>query len=235
MALLAILKSGAAYVQLDPDYPAERLRYMVEDAAPRLLVAGGASAPAGVEGPQRILLDEAETQAALAALGGDDLTDADRRAPLRPQNPAYVIYTSGSTGKPKGVVVQHGAVVNRLEWMQDAYPLEAADRILQKTPAGFDVSVWEFFWPLITGATLVVAEPGLHGDPRYLADVLVREKITTLHFVPSMLEGFLLDETLRASHSIRRVFCSGEALSDVLLARFRDETDIALHNAQTVR
>src|SRR5690606_32253164 len=125
--------------------------------------------------------------------------------------PAYVIYTSGSTGRPKGVIVSHEAIVNRLLWMQAEYGLTADDRVLQKTPSSFDVSVWEFFWPLITGATLVVAEPGGHRDAAYLADLIQRERITTVHFVPSMLRAFLAEPGAAGCTSLRRVVCSGEA------------------------
>ncbi|WP_239106193.1 amino acid adenylation domain-containing protein, partial [Streptomyces rubrogriseus] len=155
------------------------------------------------------------------------------RALPAPGHPAYVIYTSGSTGRPKGVVISHRAIVNRLAWMQDTYGLEPSDRVLQKTPSGFDVSVWEFFWPLVQGATLVVARPGGHTDPAYLADTVRREGVTTLHFVPSMLDVFLREPAaaaLGAATPVRRVFCSGEALPAELRARFRAVSDVPLHN-----
>src|SRR5207248_2659651 len=137
-----------------------------------------------------------------------------------PDNAAYVIYTSGSTGKPKGVVNIHKAIVNRLLWMQEAYQLTANDRVLQKTPYSFDVSVWEFFWPLMTGACLVMAKPGGHKDPDYLVDVIRRERITTLHFVPSMLQAFLEARELDSISSLKRVICSGEALPVEVQGRF---------------
>ncbi|MFD4259397.1 non-ribosomal peptide synthase/polyketide synthase [Streptomyces sp. NPDC058534] len=140
------------------------------------------------------------------------------------------MYTSGSTGRPKGVVVSHRAIVNRLAWMQDTYGLEPSDRVLQKTPSGFDVSVWEFFWPLIQGATLVVARPEGHLDPAYLADTVRRAGVTTLHFVPSMLDVFLREPSAASLSGLRRVFCSGEALSAELRARFRAVSDVPLHN-----
>ncbi|NEA42912.1 non-ribosomal peptide synthetase, partial [Streptomyces sp. SID11385] len=146
--------------------------------------------------------------------------DAPLPAAPDPRHAAYVLYTSGSTGRPKGVTVPHAGIANRLRWMQDHYRLGAGDRVLQKTPAGFDVSVWEFFWPLVTGATLVVARPGGHQDPAHLADLIRREGVTTAHFVPSMLRAFLAEPTAAACDSLRQVMCSGEALPAPLAARF---------------
>ncbi|MEU9388291.1 amino acid adenylation domain-containing protein, partial [Streptomyces sp. NPDC048279] len=137
-----------------------------------------------------------------------------------PRRPAYVIYTSGSTGRPKGVAVTHSGIVNRLLWMQDTYRLGADDRVLQKTPAGFDVSVWEFFWPLITGATLVLARPEDHQDPVHLAGLIERQRITTAHFVPSMLRAYLDEPAAAGRTALRQVMCSGEALPAPLAARF---------------
>jgi amino acid adenylation domain-containing protein len=143
---------------------------------------------------------------------------------------AYVIYTSGSTGRPKGAMLPHSGICNRLLWMQDAYGLTPEDRVLQKTPFSFDVSVWEFFWPLITGARLVMARPGGHQDPFYLVSVIARERITTLHFVPAMLQIFLEQPGLGACDRVRRVICSGEALPDVLRQRFHERLRAELHN-----
>ncbi|MEU5085172.1 amino acid adenylation domain-containing protein, partial [Streptomyces eurythermus] len=144
--------------------------------------------------------------------------------------PAYVIYTSGSTGRPKGVVVSHDAIVNRLAWMQGVYRLDGTDRVLQKTPFGFDVSVWEFFWPLLEGATLVVARPEGHKDPAYLARVIREERITTVHFVPSMLAAFLEEPSVVGCRSLRRVVCSGEALSEQTQNRFLELVGVPLYN-----
>ncbi|MGI5447869.1 amino acid adenylation domain-containing protein [Streptomyces sp. CA-243310] len=226
VALLAVLKSGAAYLPVDPSLPAERIAYMLSDADPVLLLAGDDVAdalPASAGVPR---LDPA------AAPDGDGASgDAVARpdVPL-PSHPAYVIYTSGSTGRPKAVVVEHAAIVNRLLWMQDRYGLGPDDRVLQKTPFGFDVSVWEFFWPLLAGAVLVVAEPGGHKDPAYLARVIEREAITTVHFVPSMLAAFVEDPDAGRCRSLRRVVCSGEALPEELKNRFLDVLDVPLHN-----
>ena len=140
---------------------------------------------------------------------------------LKPEHLAYVIYTSGSTGTPKGAMVTHGAIVNRLRWMQDYYGLDGGDHVLQKTPIGFDVSVWELFWPLQCGAALVLARPGGHKDPAYLAELIEQERITTLHFVPSMLAAFLEEPSVTgACTSVKRVIASGEALPYRLVERF---------------
>ena len=195
VALLAVVKAGGAYLPVDPGYPADRISYLLTDAAPVLALTDQASAAkvtgAGLPALPVLVLDDPALVAELAGLDGADVTDAERPAALVPQHPAYVIYTSGSTGRPKGVAVPHGGVVNRLAWMQGEYGLGAGDRVLQKTPFGFDVSVWEFFWPLTQGAVLVVARPEGHRDRRYLAEVIVRERITVTHFVPSMLRVFL--------------------------------------------
>ncbi|MGI5452292.1 amino acid adenylation domain-containing protein [Streptomyces sp. CA-249302] len=230
VALLAVLKAGGAYVPLDTGYPAERLSFMIEDAMPALVVTTSDALP-----PHRapeLLLDDPAVRARIAAEDGAEVTDAERSHPLHPDHPAYVIYTSGSTGRPKGAVVPHAGIVNRLLWMQDAYGLAADDRVLQKTPASFDVSVWEFFWPLITGAALVLARPGGHRDPEYLAELIRRQQVTTAHFVPSMLRVFLDDPAAELARGVlRRVVCSGEALPTELADRFAQLLDgTALHN-----
>ncbi|MDA5286926.1 amino acid adenylation domain-containing protein, partial [Streptomyces sp. Isolate_45] len=152
------------------------------------------------------------------------LSDADRTTPLLPRHPAYVIFTSGSTGRPKGVMVEHEAIVNRLRWMQHTYQLTTEDRVLQKTPAGFDVSVWEFFWPLTQGTPLVIARPDGHKDPEYLTQLINQQHITVLHFVPSMLTAFLGETTLTNLPTLRLVTCSGEALPTELVNRFHTPT-----------
>ncbi|WCM89255.1 non-ribosomal peptide synthetase [Acidovorax sp. NCPPB 3576] len=227
VALLAILKTGAAYLPVDPDFPADRIAYMLGDAHPVCLVTTQALAQTLSAPVSFVLLDSPETAAELSRY-----PDA-RPEPLvalDTAQPAYVIYTSGSTGNPKGVAVSHRAIVNRLQWMQNQYGLRADDRVLQKTPSSFDVSVWEFFWPLIDGATLVLAKPGGHKDAAYLADLIVREGITTLHFVPSMLEIFLLEPAASTCVSLRRVICSGEALSSALERSFHRQLGCELHN-----
>ncbi|WP_408630171.1 non-ribosomal peptide synthase/polyketide synthase [Amycolatopsis mongoliensis] len=215
-AILAVLKTGAAYLPLDPGYPAERIAFMIEDAAPALVLATGDDLPHAVRVDDPELLD--------------GVPDAPLEVVLRPENPAYVIYTSGSTGRPKGVVVPHAGIVNRLLWMQDEYGLTGDDRVLQKTPSSFDVSVWEFLWPLITGATEVVARPDGHKDPAYLARLIRERGVTTVHFVPSMLQVFLQEPALGECTTLRRVLCSGEPLPADAVVQFAQVLDAELHN-----
>ncbi len=216
-AILAVLKAGAAYLPLDPGYPADRIAFMLEDADPALVLAVADTAVPGA-----LLLDDPETLAGVP--------DAPLEVVPRPENPAYVIYTSGSTGRPKGVAVPHAGIVNRLLWMQAEYGLTAGDRVLQKTPSSFDVSVWEFLWPLITGATEVLARPDGHKDPAYLARLIRDRDITTVHFVPSMLQVFLQEPAAGECTSLRRVLCSGEALPPDAVAQFSQVLDAELHN-----
>ncbi|MGY2329223.1 amino acid adenylation domain-containing protein [Pseudomonas sp. SDT2931_S440] len=224
IGLFAILKAGGGYVPLDPAYPLERIAYMLKDSAPAAVL---------VQGETRSLLGDVTVP----------LVDLDRNTwqhqptsnprvdGLTAQHQAYVIYTSGSTGQPKGVINEHAGVVNRLLWMQDEYGLTAQDRVLQKTPFSFDVSVWEFFWPLFTGAGLVMARPGGHKDPAYLCEVIEAEQITTLHFVPSMLDVFLAHGDVSQSAGLVRVMCSGEALPGSLVRRFKQQLPgIGLYN-----
>ena len=224
VALLAALKAGCAYVPLDPSYPTERLAYMLEDAGAPLLLT------------QENLLDTLPFTAARAICldrDWDEIESESRDNPsleIEPHNLAYMIYTSGSTGRPKGAMNSHRAICNRLLWMQDEYRLESADRVLQKTPFSFDVSVWEFFWPLITGATLVVARPGGHQDSSYLTEIINREKITTIHFVPSMLQAFLEAEDVESCVCLKQVICSGEALPTGAIAKFQSKLKAGLHN-----
>ena len=232
VTLLAVVKSGSAYLPIDPALPTDRVAYLIEDARPVCLVTSrtqSVGAPA-FTGLPRVAVDDPATIADLGRHSGDDVTDTERGARLCPGHPAYVIYTSGSTGYPKGVVVEHDGVVNRLSWMQGAYGLRPSDRLLQKTPFGFDVSVWEFFWPLLEGATLVVARPGGHQDPVYLADLMRRERITVAHFVPSMLQVFLQEAHVTDCGALRTVFCSGEALTVDLHERFHELLPVPLHN-----
>lgn len=212
VALLATLKAGGAYVPLDPEYPDDRLQYMVKNASPAAV------------------LTQPHLQERLKAFSGRDLpvialspavrwqeqsaANCERdEGGVNPERLAYVIYTSGSTGTPKGVMIEHRSIVNRLIWMQNAYGLKTEDAVLQKTPFSFDVSVWEFFWPLLFGAQLVMARPGGHKDPMYLSETIERNRITTLHFVPSMLHAFLELGDSRRCSSVKRIICSGEALS----------------------
>jgi enterobactin synthetase component F len=213
VALVAVLRAGAAYLPLDPSHPDARLARILENAAP-VLALSERSLPGAVP--------------VLAARHWPRAGDVPADGPA-PGDVAYVLYTSGSTGEPKGVVIEHRAIVNRLQWMRRHYGFGPADRILQKTPATFDVSVWEFFLPFISGGTLVVAPPGAHKDPVALAALLRDARITTAHFVPSMLAAFLA-EPASADLSLRRVFCSGEALTAELRDRFHARVSAELHN-----
>ncbi|MFF7627627.1 amino acid adenylation domain-containing protein [Streptomyces cyaneofuscatus] len=222
VALLGVLKAGSAYLPLEPDLPAERRRYMLSDSGARVVLTDTGAGPDGVP----------EDVAVVPLARGGMVPDGAPALPggsSGPDDAAYVIYTSGSTGRPKGVLVEHRAIVNRLHWMQREFGLDATDRVLQKTPMGFDVSVWEFFWPVITGATLVMARPGGHRDPAYLARTIAEQSITTLHFVPSMLRAFLAG-SVPALPSVRRIVCSGEALPGDLVTASAERLGIAPHN-----
>ncbi|HFH3158380.1 non-ribosomal peptide synthase/polyketide synthase [Pseudomonas aeruginosa] len=205
VALMAILKAGGAYVPVDPEYPEERQAYMLEDSGVELLLSQSHLKLPLAQGVQRIDLDR-------GAPWFENYSEANPDIHLDGENLAYVIYTSGSTGKPKGAGNRHSALSNRLCWMQQAYGLGVGDTVLQKTPFSFDVSVWEFFWPLMSGARLVVAAPGDHRDPAKLVALINREGVDTLHFVPSMLQAFLQDEDVASCTSLKRIVCSGEAL-----------------------
>ncbi|MGW4059289.1 amino acid adenylation domain-containing protein [Amycolatopsis sp. NPDC004747] len=217
---LAITKTGAAYLPIDTSYPPERITQVLTDAGVAHVVTiteltGSVSVPAA-----QLVLDTAATGRRLADADPADPTDAERRARLTPDTPAYVLYTSGSTGRPKGVVIAHRAITNRLHHMQHQIPLGADDRLLQKTPAGFDVTVREVFWPLLAGASIVVADPDGHRDPAYIAETIVAEDITITHFVPSGLKVFLAEPDAAKCTSLRRVVCGGEALPAELQAWF---------------
>nr|ADL59762.1 non-ribosomal peptide synthase [Nostoc sp. 'Peltigera membranacea cyanobiont'] len=224
VGLLGILKAGGAYVPLDPEYPTERLSFMLEDAQVPVLLT-----------QQQLLEKLPQHQAEVVCLDTDwqSISQSSQDNPittLQDSNLAYLIYTSGSTGKPKGAMNTHLGICNRLLWMQQAYQLTAVDCILQKTPFSFDVSVWEFLWPLITGARLVVAKPGGHKDSAYLVNLILEQQVTTLHFVPSMLQVFLEEQRLKNCSSLKRVICSGEALPLELQERFFARLDCELHN-----
>ncbi|MGK6311334.1 amino acid adenylation domain-containing protein, partial [Variovorax sp. DT-64] len=205
VGLLGILKAGAAYVPLDPDYPAERLAYMVADSGIDLVLTQShlRGRIPGLDALQVLALDG-------MALGTGP--DHDPGVPLHGEHLAYVIYTSGSTGRPKGAANRHRSLRNRLAWGQQHQPLDPGDAVLQKTPFSFDISFWEVFWPLSVGARLVLAGPGDHRDPQRIAELVRRHGITTIHFVPSMLQAFMAHGAARSCAGLRRIICSGEAL-----------------------
>ena len=218
IGLLAILRAGGAYVPLDPAYPQDRLRAMLEDAAAPVLL---------VEDRLRARLPASQARILTLEDSDHDSDDAGSPAPtpaavtVDPENLAYVIFTSGSTGRPKGAANRHRAITNRLLWMQEAFRLGAEDRVLQKTPISFDVSVWELFWPLMVGARMVLARPEGHKDSNYLSRLIESQGITLMHFVPSMLQAFLAEPGLESrARSLRQVVASGEALPLDLVERF---------------
>ncbi|KST62690.1 non-ribosomal peptide synthetase [Mastigocoleus testarum] len=246
IGLLGILKAGGAYVPLDPEYPSQRLADILEDSQVSVLLT-----------QEKLLKQLPKNQTHTQELSTTPEKDKDLKLHLSPEivcldseweekistqetsnpindispeNLAYVIYTSGSTGKPKGAMNTHRGICNRLLWMQEAYHLDSTDRVLQKTPFSFDVSVWEFFWTLLNGAELIVAKPGGHRDNNYLRDLIIKSQITTLHFVPSMLQVFLDTGGLEKCKSLRRVICSGEALPLDLQTRFFQLLECELHN-----
>jgi non-ribosomal peptide synthetase component F len=180
VAIYGILKAGAAYVPLDPEYPSQRLQHMLEDADISILLSQSHLADRLPDHDARIIDLDAGSEAVFIG----QYPTSNPAPSAEAHNAAYVIFTSGSTGRPKGVLNEHRGICNRLLWMQEEYGLDRSDRVLQKTPFSFDVSVWEFFWPLQTGATLVIAEPGGHGDSSYLTRLIREQEITTLHFVP---------------------------------------------------
>ncbi|EJL94065.1 amino acid adenylation enzyme/thioester reductase family protein [Herbaspirillum sp. CF444] len=229
VGLLAIQKAGGAYLPLDPSYPDARLRYMMDDARITLLLTHPAVAQS-----------VSSFSGTVVSLDGDAIDDGqhaddawsedDCPNPASPEHLAYVIYTSGSTGNPKGVGNSHEGIFNRLYWMQQTFPVLEGDAVLQKTPFGFDVSVWEFFLPLLFGGRLVIAKPNGHQDPAYLVRLIREQNVTHLHFVPSMLEIFSREKNIETLDSIKYLFCSGEALSFDLRTRFLKRLPIALHN-----
>lgn len=219
LGYLAVLNAGAAVLPLNPDDPDRRLAAVLADSGARTVLT------------QRSLLDRAG-RLGVTALAVEDLLSAPGRTrDVHPEQAAYLLYTSGSTGTPKGVLVPQRGIVNRILWMQEEYRLMPGERVLHKTPVTFDVSLWELFWPLVAGGCLVIARPGGHRDPAYLHTLIARHRVSTAHFVPSMLAPFLAERSRgRALPSLRRVVCSGEVLPPELCRRFAALFDAELHN-----
>jgi amino acid adenylation domain-containing protein len=224
VGLLGVLKAGGAYVPFDPAYPRERLAFMLSDSDVEVLLTQSRLAGLLPEHAAKVVCLDQD----FATLAGE--SDEGPVTSFAPDGLAYVIYTSGSTGQPKGAMNSHRAICNRLLWMQEVFQLTGADRVLQKTPFSFDVSVWEIFWPLMTGACVVVAEPEGHKDSAYMARVIAEQKITTIHFVPSMLGAFLEEETLEGCECLKQVICSGEALPRAYQERFFARLRARLYN-----
>lgn len=239
LALMAIIEAGAAYLPLDTGYPDERLAYMLGDAKPHLLITDSSSQARFAmmpTAPAVKIVDQLLAGNELASALEFAQTQSAPSPTITPQHPAYIIYTSGTTGRPKGVLVSHAAIYNRIEWMQHEYRLDSTDVVLQKTPSSFDVSVWEFFWPLMVGAQLVMAEPDAHRDPQALVQTIDRFGVTCMHFVPSMLAIFtasanaLYAPAESLCTSLRLVFCSGEALTKAQAKEFTQRFAAQLHN-----
>ena len=224
VALYGIVKAGGAYVPIDPEYPADRVAFMIADAGVPVLLT------------QKHLIGQLPSHSARVVCLDSDWPEISRARDAKPHdeisaaNLAYMIYTSGSTGKPKGAMNEHRGICNRLLWMQEQYQIGPADVVLQKTPFSFDVSVWEFFWPLQTGARLVIAKPGGHKDAAYLTQLIREQGVTTLHFVPPMLRVFLDEPGVEACRSLRHVVCSGEALPFDLQEKCFAKLGAQLHN-----
>ena len=215
IGLLGVLKAGAAYVPLDVDYLGPRLRGLLDEVRPTcILTSRGVTLPE--QAGATLLVVDAPTQGSLCEQGIQNLDDTDRVRPLRPAHPVYVIYTSGSTGQPKGVTVPQRGVTNLVAFLQSTFHLRYDDRVLQKSSIGFDVSVWECFWPLMCGATVVQAEAAGRRDVEYLMRLAQKEQVTTVHFVPSMLEEVVREPTSRTCTALRRVLCGGEVVSTAL-------------------
>ncbi|KZN53060.1 hypothetical protein N474_22255, partial [Pseudoalteromonas luteoviolacea CPMOR-2] len=227
VAIWAVLKAGGAYVPLEFTYPKERLNYIIEDTGLSTIISQTVFENIDLAADKNwIYLDSAQCDQLLDSQSSTQPIVPD----LAPSNLAYVIYTSGSTGMPKGVQIEHRALVNRVDWMQNEYQLTSTDKVLQKTPFSFDVSVWEFVWPMVTGAQLVIARPEGHKEPEYLCDLINTSGITTLHFVPSMLSAILQFEQFATCSSLTKVFCSGEALPVTVQDRFLNTLSAELHN-----
>ncbi|MFN6568745.1 amino acid adenylation domain-containing protein, partial [Dendronalium sp. ChiSLP03b] len=224
VVLLGILKAGGAYVPLDPEYPSERLSFMLEDAQVAVLLT-----------QQRLLEKLPQHQAQVVCLDTDwqsisALSQDNATTSVQADNLAYVIYTSGSTGQPKGVMLTHRNLCNHMSWMQRTFPLTEQDKVLQKTSFSFDASVWEFYAPLLVGGQLLLAKPGGHADPVYLLNLIAQQQVTTVQFVPSLLQILVEQGGLENCHSLKHIFCGGEALAVALQEKVLSSLNVNLHN-----
>ncbi|MTJ18651.1 non-ribosomal peptide synthetase [Dolichospermum sp. UHCC 0299] len=224
VGLLGILKAGGAYVPLDPEYPTERLTFMLADAQVSVLLT-----------QQHLVEKLPENQEPVVCLDTDWLVicESSQESPItevQPGNLAYVIYTSGSTGTPKGVMLSHSNLCNHMSWMQATFPLTEKDKVLQKTPFGFDASVWEFYAPLLAGGQLLIAKPGGHTDSAYLLRLIAQQQVTIVQLVPSLLQMLLEQGGIETCHSLKHVFCGGEVLPVALLEGLLSKLDVNLHN-----
>jgi len=212
LSILAIVKSGRAYLPLDPDYPDERLIYILEHSDSKVILSDNKNLSKFVNfNGEKIDINFQEFTAYInnsASLTNDNV---------------YIIYTSGSTGKPKGIPITHRSLVNRIDWMQNEYQLSQNDKVLHKTPYSFDVSVWEIFWPLMYGATIVIAPSGMHRDPVSLSKYIIEHNVNVMHFVPSMLNAFLQFTEVKQAQSLTRVFISGEAINYATIEDFKQK------------
>ncbi|MCF2150416.1 Non-ribosomal peptide synthetase [Desmonostoc muscorum LEGE 12446] len=224
VGLLGILKAGGAYVPLDPEYPNERLTFMLEDAQVSVLLT-----------QHRLVESLPQHQARVVHLDSDwlligEYSQENAIAEVQASNLAYVIYTSGSTGQPKGVMLSHSNLCNHMLWMQATFPLTEKDKVLQKTPFGFDASVWEFYAPLLAGGQLLMAQPGGHNDSAYLLRLIAQQQVTTVQLVPSLLQMLLEQGGIETCHSLKQVFCGGEALPVTLKEDLLSKLNVNLHN-----
>jgi amino acid adenylation domain-containing protein len=216
VALLGVLKAGGAYVPLNPEYPKQRLSFIIKDAnLPLVLSQTWLMEKLPRRQAQIISLDAAQTTL-------DSQSRANLKTPVEAEHPAYILYTSGSTGQPKGVVIPHRAITNHMRWMQERFPLDTSDRVLQKTPFSFDASVWEFYAPLLCGAALIMARPGGHRDGAYLTAVMAERGVTILQVVPTLLAMLVAEAGLGACVRLRRVYCGGEVLTAQLANDFAE-------------
>ncbi len=224
VGLLGILKAGGAYVPLDPEYPTERLSFMLEDVQASVLLT-----------QQQLLEKLPQHQAQVVCLDTDWqlISQSSQDNPItavQATNLAYVIYTSGSTGQPKGVMLSHRNLCNHMFWMQTTFPLTEKDKVLQKTPFSFDASVWEFYAPLLVGGQLLLAQPGGHTDSAYLLELIAQQEVTTVQFVPSLLQILIEQGGLETCHSLKQIFCGGEVLPVALQENLLSNLNVKLHN-----